>query len=88
MATGNGHLVRRSWGLHQREALESPEACGNESYGDDFEYYEFQQSSSWIGAVFTSLMLVLGLGLLMVPPIRWLASKYLLTQPGQGPSEE
>ncbi|KAG8871241.1 hypothetical protein FRB97_008874 [Tulasnella sp. 331] len=88
MGPGNGHLVRRSWGLHQREALENPGVSGGESYGDNFEYYEFQQANGSIDAFFNSLMLVVGLSLLMIPPIRWLASKYFLAQSGQGPSEE
>lgn len=88
MGPGNAHLVRRSWGLRQWEALDNPEACGSEAYGDEFEYFEFQQAKSWIGALFASLMVISSFGLLLIPPIRWLAKTYLLPQPGQGPSEE
>ncbi|KAG8871886.1 hypothetical protein FRB98_000430 [Tulasnella sp. 332] len=62
MGPGNSHLVRRSWGLHQLEAIENPEAAGSEAYGDEFEYFEFQQADSWIGALLASLMLVTGQG--------------------------
>ncbi|KAG9036553.1 hypothetical protein FRB95_008609 [Tulasnella sp. JGI-2019a] len=88
MGPGNAHLVRRSWGLHQMEAVQNPKEYGSEAYGDEFEYHEFLEAKSWIGAFFASLMLISSLGLLFIPPIRWFARNYILSKSGEGPSEE
>lgn len=88
MASGDEPVVRRTWGLFERSALIDSSSHGQDAYGPQFEYSEFQASSSWLAALVQSLLLVLASALMMfVPPMRFLA-RHLLPKPGEGPSDE
>jgi short subunit dehydrogenase-like uncharacterized protein len=76
MAAANAPVVRKS------------NALFGYKYGKNCSYREVQAVSSW----WTGFGSMLGFGIvgavMVFPPTRWLVLKYLLPQPGQGPSKE
>ncbi len=80
MATINTRVVRRT------------NALMDYAYGRDFSYTESMTTGSGGAGRMRAAMISLGLnmmaGLLAFRPTRYLAQKYFLPQPGQGPSQE
>jgi len=98
----NRSVVQRTWGLHELEARRlSTRANANAvgqfdgqaerkrlTYGRQFRYDEFIAMPNAAVAVLFTIAFAAGLAsLTLFPPLRWLFKK-LVTQPGQGPSDE
>jgi short subunit dehydrogenase-like uncharacterized protein len=82
MATINTRVTRRSIGLRK---LLDPKGVG---YGEQASYNEtmptpsaFWAFAAWISLIFFGILLIL-------PPTRWLLTRFVLPSPGQGPSKE
>ncbi|KAL6062395.1 Saccharopine dehydrogenase [Balamuthia mandrillaris] len=76
MAAVNTRVVRRS------------NALMNDAYGHNFHYRETAVSNSFLAAIFTWCIMVLGLIALHVSFTRGLLKKFVLPAPGTGPSRE
>ncbi|KDQ31637.1 hypothetical protein PLEOSDRAFT_1061778 [Pleurotus ostreatus PC15] len=104
MAPANRALVQRTWGLLEMVSLQSsPSPSSSPSstpsingittgkvvrYGPNFTYDEFLQMPSKMSAFTLSVgMMAVAACLVALKPVRWLF-KRLVTQPGEGPSEE
>jgi len=96
MKSANLPIVQRTWGLLEYEARWNLEgipkprevlAADKSRYGPSFKYDEFLETPSTFRAVLLTIGMVLGVGSIMLPPLRWILQK-LLPSPGQGPSEE
>ncbi|KAF8627620.1 hypothetical protein AX15_004318 [Amanita polypyramis BW_CC] len=95
----NSAIVQRTFGLLEAQALKenlrrpSPiqgtaTIAQKQRYGLLFKYDEFHVMQSVWQALLFSCSIALAIFLLFsIPPIRWLAKKYL-PQPGEGPSDE
>ncbi|KAG8734901.1 hypothetical protein FRC10_011225 [Ceratobasidium sp. 414] len=82
MGTANEPIVRRSWGLRQRQRLSSTTSHFT------FSYHEFMRTRSAVGGIVLSLAwFMAGLTLALFPPAMWLA-KRLLPVSGGGPPRE
>ena len=56
------------------------------NYGRNFLYTERMMAPSMIVAILQSLSLAIGGLFLIFPPTRWLAKKFVIPKPGQGPN--
>ena len=74
MASGNERLVRQSAALN--------------GYGAQFRYLEVLGFRSVLRAVLSAASIGLGVLLLLFPPTRWLLQRFVLPDPGQGPTRE
>lgn len=79
MAGINTRIVQRSNALQDNR------------YGDNFRYSEYTMTGDGRGGRLRSIAMTLGMGgfmgVLALPPTRWLAEKFL-PKPGEGPSKE
>ncbi|KIK58568.1 hypothetical protein GYMLUDRAFT_202410 [Collybiopsis luxurians FD-317 M1] len=77
MSSANRAIVQRSQGLLEYEMLtRKTNKANRERYGSQMVYEEFmRQKSALMGAILT-LTLLVGLGLLAIPPVRWLFGRY------------
>ncbi|KDQ56275.1 hypothetical protein JAAARDRAFT_59177 [Jaapia argillacea MUCL 33604] len=95
MSHSNKAIVQRSWGLFQMDAFKAEaKATAAEkdskkllTYGPEFRYEEFLAMPSTIGAAAFSLVMGLIAVTLMIPPLRYLAKRYL-PKSGYGPSDQ
>ncbi|THH17089.1 hypothetical protein EW146_g3650 [Bondarzewia mesenterica] len=91
LAPGNRAVVQRTWGLQQYQFLTAAKtAVPNKmlTYGPRFKYTEFMVQPNAFLAVLSSLAIAIGMFCLaVIQPLRWLV-KRLMTQPGEGPSDE
>ncbi|KAK4058073.1 hypothetical protein OIO90_000812 [Microbotryomycetes sp. JL221] len=84
MGPHNSAIVRRSWGVFESGGPNTKVFA----YGPDFKYDEMMAMPNPVVAIFVSLALFVGFGLLtLVPPIRWAAERFG-PQPGTGPSKD
>ncbi|GAA5908218.1 saccharopine dehydrogenase family protein [Sporobolomyces salmoneus] len=83
MAPYNTAIVRRSWGIFESAAPSARPL----NYGSDFNYEEYMTTPGPISAFFTSVVLYLGLGAILISPIRALVKRFG-PQSGDGPSPE
>ncbi|KAF7362452.1 Sacchrp-dh-NADP domain-containing protein [Mycena venus] len=83
MARADCSLVQRSWGLLEVEAAQDKSYL---HYGPAFKYDEFFVTGSAVRAVLLTLGMAIGVGVMLVSPLRWLLKK-VLPKPGEGPSE-
>ncbi|GAA6021366.1 hypothetical protein JCM11491_004762 [Sporobolomyces phaffii] len=83
MAPYNTAIVRRSWGIFESATPASRPL----SYGTSFNYEEYMTMPGPISAFFTSMVLYLGLGAILISPIRALLKRFG-PQSGDGPSPE
>mmetsp|Transcript_1636 Transcript_1636/g.2577 ORF Transcript_1636/g.2577 Transcript_1636/m.2577 type:complete len:435 (+) Transcript_1636:102-1406(+) len=74
MSSGNERIVVRSAEVNE--------------YGSDFTYLEVTAFQSMFKALSMMLTINVGMALLLIPPIRFLITKYLFTSPGDGPSRK
>ncbi|KAK5174520.1 uncharacterized protein LTR77_001600 [Saxophila tyrrhenica] len=70
-------IVHRSWGLCDEGKL----------YGPKFRATAYMKSRNMITAIGFHLALVIAFSALALPPLRWLAKKFIY-EPGQGPTKE
>lgn len=88
----------RSWlapfvmaGINTRIVHRSNALAGN-AYGDEFQYDEAMMTGPGFKGRLMAMGIATGLGgfiaATMVPPTRWLLEKYVVPQPGEGPSPE
>ncbi len=72
--------------VHRSNALQG------HAYGDDFQYDEAMMTGPGMKGRITAMGIASGLAgfisATMVPPTRWLLEKYVVPQPGEGPSRE
>jgi hypothetical protein len=88
MSGANEPIVRRSWGLRERERREEATKAGVSSPGSTFAYSEFLATPSRLGGIAMSLAIFMfGAALSLFAPARWLAKK-LLPVSGGGPPRE
>ncbi|KZT05450.1 NAD(P)-binding protein [Laetiporus sulphureus 93-53] len=94
MAQPNIAIVQRTWGLHQLATMKLKFHLQEEearSYGPALSYQEcvvFDSTSSKPYALLASLAYYVSLAMLFfLPPVRWLFQR-VVTQPGDGPSNE
>ncbi|GAA5870079.1 hypothetical protein JCM16303_001889 [Sporobolomyces ruberrimus] len=83
MAPYNTAIVRRSWGIFESATPASRPL----TYGNEFSYEEYMTLPGPISAFFTSVVLYLGLGAILISPIRALLKRFG-PQSGDGPSQE
>ncbi|CAK5276115.1 unnamed protein product [Mycena citricolor] len=82
MTQPNRAIVERSWGL-----FKSSPGSSSMQYGNNFKYDEMIVSSKGVtGAILITLGTILGLGCMMITPLRWLLLK-VLPKAGDGPSQ-
>jgi len=74
MSSANERVVRRSW--YQN------------AYGTSFQYEEVLLLSSFIKGLLVSIGISLTVALVLIPPVRWLITKYVLPDAGTGPSRK
>ncbi|PKS10342.1 hypothetical protein jhhlp_002093, partial [Lomentospora prolificans] len=80
----DGVIVERSWGLHQT----IPSLKSRVSYGPHFSWVQYAAApNAFRGAAMHLGLMFGGFLLALVPPIRWLAKKFVYA-PGTGPSAE
>ncbi|KAG8866474.1 hypothetical protein FRC20_008442, partial [Serendipita sp. 405] len=87
MGSINEKIVNRTWGLLEARAQSVHD--GGEStfrYGPNFRYEEFTVLPSRIFGLIFSIGLLLGMGAMTLPPVRWFLQKFG-TQPGTGPKQ-
>ncbi|KAG9080162.1 hypothetical protein FRC06_007000 [Ceratobasidium sp. 370] len=83
MSTANEPIVRRSWGLRQRQRLLSSTPIPS-----TFSYHEFMRTRGAVGGIVLRLAwFVAGVALALFPPAMWLA-KRVLPVSGGGPPRE
>jgi len=76
-------IVERTWGL-----LSTTPSRAAEAYGPRFTYREYGKARNWLqGTIMHYAITTVPLLLLLFPPLRWLAKRFL-AQPGQGPDRE
>ena len=77
-------------GINTRVVQRSNALQGNR-YGQNFRYSEYTMTGNGFGGSLKSIAMTLGMGgfmgVLALPPTRWLAEKFL-PKPGEGPSKE
>ncbi|KAJ6497433.1 Saccharopine dehydrogenase-domain-containing protein [Mycena sanguinolenta] len=83
MTPTNRALVQRSWGLLEMEAAQDN---SHVRYGPGFQYSELLVTGGAVKAVLLTLGMAIGLGAMLISPLRWLLKK-VLPQSGEGPSE-
>ncbi|KAK7057760.1 Sacchrp-dh-NADP domain-containing protein [Favolaschia claudopus] len=83
MAHPDRSVVQRSWGLLELEAAENKSQI---HYGPAFQYDEFMVTGGTVRAVILTVGMAIGLGAMLVAPLRWLIKK-VLPKSGDGPSE-
>lgn len=76
MAPVNARVVRRS------------NALSGYSYGQGCSYGEIMEMPGPVASTGTVLGMGIGLGLVMCPPTRWALKRWVLPEPGQGPSRK
>ncbi|KAF7325310.1 Sacchrp-dh-NADP domain-containing protein [Mycena venus] len=72
MARADCSLVQRSWGLLEVEAAQDKSYL---HYGPAFKYDEFFVTGSAVRAVLLTLGMAIGVGVMLVSPLRWLLKK-------------
>ncbi|KAJ6578916.1 Saccharopine dehydrogenase-domain-containing protein [Mycena vulgaris] len=83
MKAPNRAIVQRSWGLLEVESAHNKTQL---HYGPAFKYDEFIVTGGAVRALLLTLGMVVGFGVFMISPIRWLLKK-VLPKSGEGPSE-
>ncbi|GAA5949638.1 hypothetical protein JCM3765_002736 [Sporobolomyces pararoseus] len=83
MAPYNTAIVRRSWGIFESATEQSRPL----NYGPSFNYEEYMTMPGPISSFFTSVVLYLGLGAILISPIRALLKRFG-PQSGDGPTPE
>ncbi|GAA5988546.1 hypothetical protein JCM5350_004448 [Sporobolomyces pararoseus] len=83
MAPYNTAIVRRSWGIFES----APEQSRPLNYGPSFNYEEYMTMPGPISSFITSIVLYLGLGAILISPIRALLKRFG-PQSGDGPTPE
>lgn len=80
----DGVIVERSWGLHQTV----PALRSRLTYGPRFSWAQYAAAPSALRGAAIHLGLIIGGALLaLLPPMRWLAKKFVYA-PGAGPTVE
>ena len=70
-------LVHRSWSLYD----------GGKYYGPQFQFSPYSRAGSVLKGVTMHFVLTFGMLALLLPPVRWLLSRFVY-QPGEGPTKE
>ncbi|KAG8735273.1 hypothetical protein FRC10_010803 [Ceratobasidium sp. 414] len=89
MSPVNEPIVRRSWGLRERQRLEEAVKSGVSPYpAPTFSYEEFMVSSSRLRAIFRTLVLFLGAMALAFLPLARRYLRKVMPARGEGPPRE